>query len=41
MLNTKRPAKEYIKAMQAEKVYVGRIWPVLAGLQPHHDRHVR
>lgn len=26
MLNTKKPAKEYMKAMQAEKVYVGRVW---------------
>ncbi len=27
MLDTKRPAKEYVKAMQAENVYVGRVWP--------------
>jgi histidinol-phosphate aminotransferase len=27
MLDTKRPAGTYVKAMQAEKVYVGRVWP--------------
>ena len=27
MLDTKRPARDYMKAMQAEKVYVGRVWP--------------
>jgi histidinol-phosphate aminotransferase len=27
MLDTKRPAHEFIKAMQAEKIYVGRVWP--------------
>ena len=27
MLDTKRPAGEFVKAMQAEKVYVGRVWP--------------
>ncbi len=27
MLDTKRPAKEYMMAMQKEKVYVGRVWP--------------
>ncbi|MEP6536899.1 MAG: aminotransferase class I/II-fold pyridoxal phosphate-dependent enzyme, partial [Bryobacteraceae bacterium] len=27
MLNAKRPAAEYIKSMQEEKVYVGRVWP--------------
>ncbi len=27
MLDTKRPAGQYVKAMQAEKVYVGRVWP--------------
>jgi histidinol-phosphate/aromatic aminotransferase/cobyric acid decarboxylase-like protein len=28
MLNTRSPANEYIQAMRAEKVYVGRVWPV-------------
>jgi histidinol-phosphate aminotransferase len=28
MLDAKRPAAEFIKAMQAENVYVGRVWPV-------------
>jgi histidinol-phosphate/aromatic aminotransferase/cobyric acid decarboxylase-like protein len=28
MLDTKRPAAEFIKAMQVENVYVGRVWPV-------------
>jgi histidinol-phosphate aminotransferase len=27
MLDAKRPAAQYMKAMQAEKVYVGRVWP--------------
>ncbi len=27
MLDTKRPAKEVIDAMAAQKVYIGRIWP--------------
>jgi histidinol-phosphate aminotransferase len=27
MLDTKRPAGEFVKAMQAEKIYVGRVWP--------------
>lgn len=29
LLNTKRPAREFMAAMQAEKVYVGRSWPAL------------
>jgi len=28
MLDAKRPAADFIKAMQAENVYVGRVWPV-------------
>jgi histidinol-phosphate aminotransferase len=28
MLDAKRPAAEFIRAMQAENVYVGRVWPV-------------
>jgi histidinol-phosphate aminotransferase len=28
MLDAKRPAAEFIKAMQAENVYVGRSWPI-------------
>ncbi len=28
MLDTKRPAKEVIDAMAAQKVFIGRIWPV-------------
>ena len=28
MLDAKRPAAEFIKAMQIENVYVGRVWPV-------------
>jgi histidinol-phosphate aminotransferase len=28
MLDTKRPAAEFIKAMQKQNVYVGRVWPV-------------
>ena len=28
MLDTKRPAKEIIDAMAAQKVFIGRIWPV-------------
>jgi histidinol-phosphate aminotransferase len=27
MLNTGRPGAEYIKAMRAEKIYFGRVWP--------------
>jgi histidinol-phosphate/aromatic aminotransferase/cobyric acid decarboxylase-like protein len=27
MLDTKRPAKEFMQAMQARKIYVGRVWP--------------
>lgn len=27
MLNIKRPAKPFVKAMQKEKIYVGRVWP--------------
>ena len=27
MLDAKRPARDFIKAMQAEKIYVGRVWP--------------
>ena len=34
MLDTKRPAKEFIEAMKREKVYVGRNWPVW----PNHAR---
>ncbi len=29
LLNTKRPAREFMAAMQGEKVYVGRAWPAL------------
>jgi histidinol-phosphate aminotransferase len=29
LLDTKRPAKEVIDAMAQEKVYIGRIWPVM------------
>lgn len=29
MLNAKRPAKEFMAAMQAEKIYVGRAWPAM------------
>jgi len=29
LLDTKRPGKEVIEAMAAQKVYIGRIWPVL------------
>ncbi len=29
MLDTKRPAKQVIDAMAAQKVYIGRIWPVM------------
>ncbi len=29
MLETKRPGKETIDAMAAQKVYIGRIWPVM------------
>ena len=28
MLDTKRPGKEAIQAMAAQRVHVGRIWPV-------------
>ena len=28
MLDTKRPAKEVIDAMAAQKVFIGRIWPL-------------
>ena len=28
MLDVKRPAKQFVKAMQKEKIYVGRAWPV-------------
>lgn len=34
MLDTKKPAMEYVKAMQAEKVYVGRVWAAM----PNHAR---
>src|SRR5262249_9201128 len=27
MLNAGRPARDYIRAMQAKRVYVGRVWP--------------
>ena len=27
MLDVKRPAKPFVKAMQKEKIYVGRVWP--------------
>ena len=27
MLNIKRPAKPFVKAMQKEKIYVSRVWP--------------
>ncbi len=27
MLDTKRPAGDFVKAMQAENIYVGRVWP--------------
>ncbi|HCC56631.1 MAG TPA: aminotransferase, partial [Solibacterales bacterium] len=27
LLNAKRPARDFIAAMQAEKIYVGRAWP--------------
>lgn len=29
LLNAKRPAGEFISAMQAEKIYVGRAWPAM------------
>jgi histidinol-phosphate aminotransferase len=29
MLDTKKPAMEYVKAMVAEKVYVGRVWQAM------------
>lgn len=28
MMNTRRPGREFFTAMAAEKVYVGRVWPV-------------
>jgi histidinol-phosphate aminotransferase len=28
MLNTKRPGRDFWKAMTEEKVYIGRVWPV-------------
>jgi histidinol-phosphate/aromatic aminotransferase/cobyric acid decarboxylase-like protein len=34
MLDVKRPAKHFVKAMQKEKIYVGRAWPVW----PTHTR---
>ena len=34
MLDVKRPAKQFVKAMQKEKIYVGRAWPVW----PKHAR---
>jgi histidinol-phosphate aminotransferase len=34
MLDTKKPAAEYVKAMMDEKVYVGRVWSVM----PNHAR---
>jgi histidinol-phosphate aminotransferase len=27
MLDSKKPAREFIKAMQAQNIYVGRVWP--------------
>jgi len=29
LLDTRRPGKEVIDAMAAQKVYIGRIWPVM------------
>ena len=29
LLNAKRPAREFISAMQSEKIYVGRAWPAM------------
>ncbi len=34
MLDTKRPAKQFVKAMAKEKVFVGRVWPAM----PMHAR---
>jgi histidinol-phosphate aminotransferase len=34
MVDVKRPGQEVVKAMAAEKVYIGRVWPSL-------PRHVR
>jgi histidinol-phosphate/aromatic aminotransferase/cobyric acid decarboxylase-like protein len=28
MLNTRRPGQEFNRAMAAEKVFVGRVWPI-------------
>jgi histidinol-phosphate aminotransferase len=37
MLDTKKPAKAAIDAMAKQKVYIGRIWPVVAHLRAHYD----
>jgi histidinol-phosphate aminotransferase len=29
LLDTKRPGKEVIDAMAKQKVYIGRIWPIM------------
>jgi histidinol-phosphate/aromatic aminotransferase/cobyric acid decarboxylase-like protein len=34
MLDTKRPAREFIKDMAAQKIFVGRAWPSM----PNHSR---
>jgi histidinol-phosphate aminotransferase len=34
MLDTKKPANQFVQAMRAEKVYVGRVWPAM----PNYSR---
>jgi len=45
MVDVKRPGGEIVKALQAEKVYIGRVWPVwpsyvrvTVGTQPEMDK---
>jgi histidinol-phosphate aminotransferase len=45
LLNTKRPGKEVIDAMQQQNIFIGRIWPVMptyvritVGTQPEMER---
>jgi histidinol-phosphate aminotransferase len=28
MIDVKRPGKQFIQAMEAKKVYIGRVWPI-------------
>ena len=41
MINTKRSGKEFYAAMASQKVFIGRVWPVLAGMGAGYDRHQR